>query len=118
MAVIEHYSQLYPNTVEVANQEDLYNQIKSLIAVITSEEKESIGLPRQEEDKSAITTFIPQGTKLNLTDARSFVCLDTRSREIRNTLKSEHVFPIVRSYPTTNGLQCFISFEDEFGNLY
>jgi hypothetical protein len=63
-------------------------------------------------------TFIPSGTKLNLSEYRNFVSFDTRSREIRNNLKSEEAFPTVRCYPTTNGLQLFISFEDEFGYLY
>ena len=52
---------------------------------------------------------------------RNFVCLDTRSREIRNkietTTKNETNI-IIRKYLSSAGEEYFISFEDQQGYLY
>ncbi|MFA7284341.1 MAG: radical SAM protein [Candidatus Absconditabacterales bacterium] len=110
----KHYQGLYGDLMYTKNQDDLFAQIKTLLhsSVIASEAKQSI------ESAQNITTFVPAGTTLDLHNTRAFVCLDTRSREIRNNLKSQTVHTMVRCYHTTNGLQCFISFEDELGYLY
>ena len=134
----EYFSRLYPNLIEVADKKELLEHIEVIVGtdnirppysdsiheinpwtVIQSEGgntqySEVEGSHPVHETK----TFIISGTKLNLSEYRNFVSFDTRSREIRNNLKSEDVFPIIRCYPTTNGLQLFISFEDEFGYLY
>ena len=46
------------------------------------------------------------------------MCLDTRSREIRNNPKQDELHSIIRGYQTSNGLQLYISFEDVLGYLY
>jgi len=52
---------------------------------------------------------------------RNFVCLDTRSREVRNRIekkKSDSLNLVLRWYKSSVGHECFISFEDELGYLY
>ena len=52
---------------------------------------------------------------------RNFVCLDTRSREVRNRIekkKSDSLNLVLRWYKSSVGQECFISFEDELGYLY
>ncbi len=106
---MEYFQRLYPNLIEVADREELYRHCEELRNQTSGDEA---------IQNNNTKTLILSGTKLNLSDYRNFVSFDTRSREIRNNLKSEEVFPIIRCYPTTNGLQLFISFEDELGYLY
>ena len=57
----------------------------------------------------------------DLKSFRNFVCLDTRSREIRNRIekkKSDSLNLILRWYKSSTGQECFISFEDELWYLY
>ena len=57
----------------------------------------------------------------DLESFRNFVCLDTRSREVRNRIekkKSDSFNLVLRWYPSSAGQECFISFEDELGYLY
>ena len=57
----------------------------------------------------------------DLISFRNFVCLDTRSREVRNRTekrKSDSLNLILRWYKSSAGQECFISFEDELGYLY
>ena len=57
----------------------------------------------------------------DLKSFRNFVCLDTRSREVRNRIekkKSDFLNLILRRYKSSAGQECFISFEDELGYLY
>ena len=57
----------------------------------------------------------------DLKSFRNFVCLDTRSREIRNRVekrKSDSLNLVLRWYKSSAGQECFISFEDELGYLY
>ena len=57
----------------------------------------------------------------DLKSFRNFVCLDTRSREVRNRIekrKSEFLNLVLRWYKSSVGRECFISFEDELGYLY
>ena len=102
-AKISTYSRLYDNLTYVARRSELIDQIISLY---------------HQWPTDSIKTFMPCDIQLDLVSPRSFVCLDTRSREIRNTPKDKEVFPIVRTYRTTNGLQCFVSYEDTLGYLY
>ena len=49
------------------------------------------------------------------------MCLDTRSREVRNRIeknKSDSLNLVLRWYKSSAGQECFISFEDELGYLY
>ncbi len=60
-------------------------------------------------------------THPDLKSFRNFVCLDTRSREIRNRTekkKSDLLNLVLRWYKSSVGQECFISFEDELGYLY
>lgn len=57
----------------------------------------------------------------DLKSLRNFVCLDTRSREVRNRIekrKSDSLNLVLRWYKSSVGQECFISFEDELGYLY
>lgn len=57
----------------------------------------------------------------DLKSFRNFVCLDTRSREIRNRTekkKSDSLNLVLRWYKSSAGQECFISFEDELWYLY
>ena len=57
----------------------------------------------------------------DLNSFRNFVCLDTRSREVRNRTekkKSDYLNLVLRWYKSSVGQECFISFEDELGYLY
>ena len=59
--------------------------------------------------------------KPDLESFRNFVCLDTRSREVRNRVekkKSDSLNLVLRWYKSLVGQECFISFEDELGYLY
>ena len=60
-------------------------------------------------------------TQPDLESFRNFVCLDTRSREVRNRIekkKSDFLNLVLRRYKSSAGQECFISFEDELGYLY
>ena len=60
-------------------------------------------------------------TQPDLKSFRNFVCLDTRSREVRNRVekkKSDDLNLVLRWYKSSAGQECFISFEDELGYLY
>ena len=60
-------------------------------------------------------------TQPDLKSFRNFVCLDTRSREIRNRTekrRSDSLNLILRWYESSAGQECFISFEDELWYLY
>ena len=57
----------------------------------------------------------------DLKSFRNFVCLDPRSREVRNRVekrKSDDLNLVLRWYKSSAGQECFISFEDELGYLY
>ena len=57
----------------------------------------------------------------DLKSFRSFVCLDTRSREVRNRIekkKSDFLNLVLRRYKSSAGQECFLSFEDELWYLY
>lgn len=57
----------------------------------------------------------------DLKSFRQFVCLDTRSREVRNRTEKSDGSPlnlILRRYKSSAGQECFISFEDDLWYLY
>ncbi len=59
--------------------------------------------------------------KPDLESFRNFVCLDTRSREVRSRTEkgqSDFLNLVLRWYESSVGQECFISFEDELGYLY
>ena len=68
------------------------------------------------QDKTEIIWIHP-----DLKSFRNFVCLDTRSREVRNRIekkKSDSLNLVLRWYESSVGQEWFISFEDELGYLY
>ena len=68
------------------------------------------------QDKTEIIWIHP-----DLKSFRNFVCLDTRSREVRNRIEkkeSDSLDLVLRWYKSSGGQECFISFEDELGYLY
>ena len=57
----------------------------------------------------------------DLKSFRNFVCLDTRSREVRNRVekkKNDSLNLILRWYKSSVGQECFISYEDELWYIY
>lgn len=68
-----------------------------------------------EEKDTSIIGFAP-----DLTSARNFISLDTRSREIRNNPNPEEETAnlVIRKYISSVGSEYFISFEDNLGYLY
>ena len=77
---------------------------------------EGIPTSREGEVKTQIIWTHP-----DLKSLRNFVCLDTRSREVRNRVekkKSDFLNLVLRRYRSSAGQECFISFEDELGYLY
>lgn len=71
-------------------------------------------IPTEEE----ITTYIIW-TDPDIHTMREFVCLDTRSREIRQKTKQTHetVNMVIRMYKSSVGTEIFCSFEDTLGYL-
>ena len=66
-------------------------------------------------------TYIIWKWKLDSNSVRNFVSLDTRSREITHAPrdhKAKDVFTVIRQYESSNGIEMFISIEDEIGYLY
>ena len=56
----------------------------------------------------------------DLKSLRNYVCLDTRSREVRNRIewKMKNLNLVLRRYNSSVWVECFISFEDELWYLY
>ncbi len=77
------------------------------------------------ENKKGKTQTFVIGSKPDTNSLRNYVCLDTRSREIRNKPVSKDALHasheanlIIRKYDSSVGEEYFISFEDELGYLY
>lgn len=60
------------------------------------------------------------GQTPDISSRRNFVCLDTRSREVRNRLEWPECFLnlVIRTYPSSVGQEYFVSWEDELGYVY
>lgn len=71
--------------------------------------------PNNDEIQTSIVWKEP-----DLETFRNFVCLDTRSREIRHRdeWQAQSVNLIIRSYKSSVGMEYFISYEDQLGYLY
>ncbi|MCX6824918.1 MAG: tRNA uridine(34) 5-carboxymethylaminomethyl modification radical SAM/GNAT enzyme Elp3 [candidate division SR1 bacterium] len=75
------------------------------------------------EKSDEIHTYLI-GSQPDVKSFRNYVSLDTRSREIRNKLKTENskeksfVNMVIRKYLSSGGVEYFISCEDEMGFLY
>ncbi len=111
----QHYNQLYLwSKVSVKDKKDLFENIKAILDKMGWYEDNQI----ISNFWTLQTTFVLDDFWFDTESVRSWVALDTRSREIRDNPKSSEVYPVVRVYPTTNGLQLFISWEDEMWYLY
>lgn len=99
-----YYQRMYEGLTYINNEEELLEKIKSFT--------------QNPSDHISFITLVPKDTQFDFTSTRNFICFDTRSREIRNQTKSVVLIPIIRIYTTTNGVQLFMSFEDELGYLY
>jgi len=102
----------------------LCKTVKNFLIVIARETKQStIGSPHSVRDDNGVKTFII-GSKPDTNSLRNFVCLDTRSREVRHKIqdirhKTKDVANVViRKYESSIWQEYFISFEDELGYLY
>ena len=71
---------------------------------------------------NAIKTYIIWSIIPDITSARDFVSLDTRTREIWHKIWHTNYKPVqltvVREYHSSNGIEYFISIEDQMGYLY
>jgi len=95
------YERLYPNYQLFENDRELLKLVPDFIA--------------QNEDFCLIS-----GTKPDVDQLRSFVCLDTRSREVRNKseIEDDQINLVIRWYHSSVGQELFISYEDHLGYLY
>lgn len=114
----EYYTKLYPNIIHVDSQDQLIDTIGTLWNQKVNQPLFHTSHVVETHWTQAIQTFVPHDVVLNTMDHRNFVCFDTRSREIRNNTPSATVFPVIRVYSSTNGLELFMSFEDELWYLY
>ena len=69
--------------------------------------------------KTGYRTSIIAWSKLDTSSPRNFVCLDTRSREVRHrTVNADEIFVVVRDYDTSAGREYFIAREDNLWYIY
>ena len=116
--VEKFYSRLYWDYQLYEREEEYFEK-----HVISNEREKSIGVMcsgffanAQNDNLTEIIWIQP-----DLKSFRNFVCLDTRSREVRNRIekkKSDSLNLVLRWYKSSVGQECFISFEDELGYLY
>ncbi len=99
-----YYQKMYNDLTFVSNEEEMLEKINHFT--------------QNSSDYNSFITLVPKDTQLDFTSTRNFICFDTRSREIRNQAKSVVLIPVIRIYNSTNGVQLFMSFEDELGYLY
>ncbi len=115
--VEEFYSRLYGNYKLYESEEEYFSNMSSWTNVkdLRYITKDSSAKPQKDNLIEIIWTHP------DLKSFRNFVCLDTRSREIRNRIekkKSDSLNLILRWYKSSAGQECFISFEDELWYLY
>lgn len=103
----EFYARLYPN-LEITNNEKPITKNEWFFSNLKDNEIRTLIIWSQPD----------------LDSIRNFVCLDTRSREIRNKLETEKfnseekVNLVLRIYKSSVWVELFISFEDGLGYLY
>ena len=112
------YARLYGDYKLYENEDEYFSK-----CVISNECEKSIGVIHSgffaDAQNDRLTQII--WTQPDLKSFRNFVCLDTRSREVRNRIekkKSDSLNLVLRWYLSSAGQECFISFEDELGYLY
>ena len=116
--VEKFYSRLYWDYHLYESEDDYFSSMSSWTNVkdLRYNTKDSSSQAPQNDNKVEIIWAQP-----DLKSFRNFVCLDTRSREVRNRTekrKSDVLNLVLRWYPSSVGQECFISFEDELGYLY
>jgi len=118
--------ELYENEDEYFSKCVISNECEKSIGVIHSGFFASVQNNKQRIQDSSLRSEWQIKTQIiwtqpDLKSFRNFVCLDTRSREVRNRIekkKSDSLNLVLRWYPSSAGQECFISFEDELGYLY
>ena len=95
------YERLYPDYQLFATETELLNNLPNAIA--------------QNKDFCFLASTEP-----DLEQIRNFVCLDTRSREVRNKTVGEvwTINLVIRWYASSVGQELFISYEDHLWYLY
>ena len=116
--VEKFYSRLYWDYELYESEDDYFSSMSSWTNVkdLRYNTKDSSSQAPQNDNKVEIIWAQP-----DLKSFRNFVCLDTRSREVRNRAekkKSDFLNLVLRRYKSSAGQECFISFEDELGYLY
>ena len=116
--VEKFYSRLYWDYELYESENEYFEKY-----VISNKCEKSIGVMRSRffanAQNSNLTEII--WTQPDLKSFRNFVCLDTRSREVRNRTekrKTDSLNLVLRWYKSSVGRECFISFEDELWYLY
>jgi len=118
--------ELYENEDEYFSKCVISNECEKSIGMIHSGFFASVQNNKQRIQDSSLRSEWQIKTQIiwtqpDLKSFRNFVCLDTRSREVRNRIekkKSDSLNLVLRWYPSSAGQECFISFEDELGYLY
>ena len=112
------YTRLYWEYELYQNEDEYFLSMSSwtIVKDLRWNTQDSSSQAPQNDDKVEIIWTHP-----DLKSFRNFVCLDTRSREVRNRIekkKSDFLNLVLRRYRSSAGQECFISFEDELGYLY
>lgn len=96
------YGRLYPNVKIVKNVKNVKN----------------VNDVKDVKDEQSLQTFIVWW-KPDIKTFRNFVCLDTRSREVRHALDAgKRELLVIRKYASSVWTEYFISYEDQLWYLY
>lgn len=114
----ELYGRLYPKYI-------LFKNTKEFLSSQFPIPNKPIPTWKKVNSLNTTQTFIIWG-KPDIVNPRNYVCLDTRSREIRNKVEQLRSWKvekwianlIIRKYDSSVWQEYFISFEDELGYLY
>lgn len=110
----KQYARLFPDAEHVNSLDDLVTKVKNCAFTVT----QWVNCEwRAYQKNDLIRTFIVDGT-VDAFSSRAFVCLCTRCREMKNATGKNTPFLVVRAYQSSNGIECFCSFEDALGYLY
>lgn len=108
----EQYSKIRENPIKYNTQEDFLNEFCR---------DYHLGRQDNSDNINKTNTYIIWKWEPNKDSIRNFVSLDTRSREITHAPKdhkANNIFTIIRQYNSSNGVEMFVSIEDEIGYLY
>lgn len=113
----EQYSKLRDNLTIYDNSEAFEESISQTINNINDDQQNDFSKSIL-DDK--IETIVMWNGELDNESMREFVSLDTRSREITHAKDKagKNILTVIRKYNSSNGIEMFISIEDELGYLY